>query len=374
MNTEKKSNSLDYKLKQIYFYVTKGCNLRCRHCWVEPKYQNNNVSKAEISTDLFASIIEQPIPLGLTRIKLTGGEPLLHSKISDLIYIIHNFNLELTVETNGLLCTPDVANQITRCKKSFVSVSLDGSTEDVNDSIRGVKGSFKKTLNGIKSLVDAGIQPQIIMTLMRKNSHQVESLIDLAKTVGAGSVKFNAVQPTARGEKMHKAGETLSIDELIRLGSHIETELIPSFDILIYPHHPPAFQPLSRLLGDWSKPAGVCGIRSIIGVLADGSYALCGIGETVSELVFGHAAVDPLNEIWHENQTIIELREGLPGKLEGVCSQCLMVSRCLGNCIAQNYYTNHSLWAPYWYCHQASEAGLFPETRKRPQKLYTTVE
>jgi hypothetical protein len=40
-----------------------------------------------------------------------------------------------------------------------------------------------------------------------------------------------------------------------------------------------------------------------------------------------------------------------------------MKGRCLGSCIAQNYYTSKSLWAPYWYCAQARERGLFPETR-----------
>jgi MoaA/NifB/PqqE/SkfB family radical SAM enzyme len=53
----------------------------------------------------------------------------------------------------------------------------------------------------------------------------------------------------------------------------------------------------------------------------------------------------------------------LPGRLEGVCSRCLMKRRCLGSCVAQNYYSEGRLWAPYWFCRQAEEEGLFPASR-----------
>jgi radical SAM protein with 4Fe4S-binding SPASM domain len=58
-----------------------------------------------------------------------------------------------------------------------------------------------------------------------------------------------------------------------------------------------------------------------------------------------------------------QIREGLPKKLEGICAKCLMKNRCLGNCIAQNYYGAKNLFAPYWYCEQAKKAGLFPPSR-----------
>jgi len=107
----------------------------------------------------------------------------------------------------------------------------------------------------------------------------------------------------------------------------------------------------------------VCGIRGILGVLASGHYALCGIGEQISELVFGIVEIDRLAEVWLENPTLKELRSGLPDRLDGVCSRCLMKHRCMGSCIAQNYYRTGSLWEPYWFCEQAEERDLFPESR-----------
>ena len=104
----------------------------------------------------------------------------------------------------------------------------------------------------------------------------------------------------------------------------------------------------------------------ILGVLANGNYALCGIGMNVPELVFGHAETDRLEDLWETTKVLKELREGLTDRLEGICGDCVMKGVCLGSCIAQNYYKSNNLWAPFWYCEEAKKAGLFPETRMHP--------
>jgi SynChlorMet cassette radical SAM/SPASM protein ScmF len=208
------------------------------------------------------------------------------------------------------------------------------------------------------------MSPQIIMTVMRKNVGQMEEMIKMAESVGAGSVKFNLVQPISRGENMHRAGEALSIEELIELGRKVETTLVPEARFPIYFDHPPAFMPLSRMFGSRGRGCNRCGIVGILGVLADGSYALCGIGETEPDLVFGNAQVDRLEDVWTGSSVLRDVREGMPHRLTGICRDCLMKSMCLGTCVAQNYHRSKSLWAPYWYCEEAGEMGLFPETRK----------
>ena len=126
-------------------------------------------------------------------------------------------------------------------------------------------------------------------------------------------------------------------------------------------HYPPAFRPLHRIASREGNSA--CGIFGILGVIASGQYALCGIGEQVPDLIFGTVGKDSLKTIWQENTILKALREGLPRQLEGVCGQCLMKQPCLGSCVAQNYYSKGSLWAPYWFCEQAEKAGLFPASR-----------
>jgi len=348
-------------LNQMYFYLTEGCNLACRHCWIAPKYDPEAKRYPTLAVELFERSILQAKPLGLSGVKLTGGEPLMHPQIYQLLKIVQREELSLTIETNGLLCTPEMAAEVARSEKRFVSVSLDGADADTHEWVRGISGSFEKTRQGIRNLVNAGIKPQIILSLMRCNSDQVEAVVRLAEELGASSVKFNIVQPTGRGENFHKGINGLDVGELIDLGYFVEMDLARETDLRLYFDYPMAFRRLSRIAS--GDGCGVCGILGILGVIASGYYALCGIGEHIPELVFGQVETDPLEEVWRESKILNELREGLPERLEGVCGRCLMKARCRGSCIAQNYYRSNNLWSPFWFCEQAEAEGLFPSSR-----------
>jgi SynChlorMet cassette radical SAM/SPASM protein ScmF len=363
---EKEQENHKYPLNQIYFYLTEGCNLRCRHCWIAPKYQSEENSYPALDLDLFKSIIEQAKPLGLTGVKLTGGEPLLHPQIHEILELIRLEAISLNVETNGVLCTPDLAWKMALCKSPFISVSLDGSDAETHEWVRGVVGCFEETLRGIRNLIEAGLKPQLIMSVMSHNKDQMERVVRLAEDLDAGSVKFNIVQPTARGEKLYDSGEALSIEQLVELGRWVENTLSTSTALPIYYDHPPAFRPLGKMFGSNGDGCGICGILGILGVLANGSYALCGIGERVPELVFGQATTDDLENIWTNSFVFQELRKGLPECLDGICDRCLMKKMCLGKCLAQNYYRSKSIWGSFWFCEEAYRLGLFPESRIIP--------
>ena len=349
------------KLNMLYFYLAEGCNLACRHCWLAPKLDSTGSQYPTLPVELFETAIREAKPLGLGAVKLTGGEPLLHPHFMQLLEIIRREELGLMVETNGLLCTPEIAAEIAKSPKNFVSVSIDGTDAASHEWVRGVAGSFDAARQAVRNLVAAGIRPQVIFSVMRGNAEQVDAIVAMAEELGAASLKFNIIQPTARGEKLHEAQETLDVAELIALGRHVEQELAPKSKMKLFFHYPHAFRALSRIAS--GDGCSACGILGILGVLASGQYALCGIGEQVPELNFGEVGKVGLGEVWRENPVLKALRDGLPGRLEGVCSRCLMKGRCLGSCIAQNYYRTRSLWAPFWFCEQAEAAGLFPASR-----------
>ncbi|MDD1778650.1 MAG: SynChlorMet cassette radical SAM/SPASM protein ScmF [Candidatus Helarchaeota archaeon] len=351
-------------LESIYFYITGDCNLACRHCWVSPMYQRKSVSQSALDFDIFCNIIDEAKPLGLTSVKLTGGEPLIHPRIEELLSFIRQENLSLNLESNGIALTPEIADMIASIKNPFVSISLDGIDASTHEWMRGVIGSYDMTLKGIRTIINAGIKPQIIMTLTRRNVHQIEALLNLAQFEGAESVKFNILQPVARGKSLYEQGESLSVLELIQIGSWIEKDIAPSAQIRVNFSHPYAFQPLNRLFHN-NYFCGTCRIHRILGVLHDGSYALCGIGQTVPELIFGHASTDRLSDLWYSEPTLQKIRKGIPDQLKRTCRECVMKNLCLGYCVAQNFISNHDLFAPFWYCEEAAKMGLFPETRVR---------
>lgn len=367
-NFHKQKGCLSFPLRQIYFYITGGCNLACHHCWIAPKYLAIQENCPSLDFDLFRSIVKQAKLLGLTGVKLTGGEPTLHPQIMNILRFIRFENLRITIETNGILCTPELSRELAAGKNPFVSVSLDGVDKETHEWVRGREGCFQKALEGIRNLVGAGLKPQIIMTLMRRNKDQIEEVIRLAKSLGAGSVKFNILQPTARGKKMHEEGEALNIEELVSLGQRVENRLSATTSLWLFYHHPLAFRPFGRVFGHDGNGCNTCGVLRILGVLSDGSYALCGIGQAVPELIFGHAERDHLSDVWNDAPTLMELRNGIPHRFEGICRDCLLKGICLGSCLAQNYYTHKNLWSGFWYCERANQNGLFPESRRRERK------
>ncbi len=350
-----------HAINTLYFYLTEGCNLACRHCWMGPRFEATGTRYPSLPVELFETAIREARPLGLSGVKLTGGEPLLHPHFTRLLEIVRREALKLTIETNGLLCTPEVASEIAKSPNRFVSVSIDGTDAATHEWVRGVPGAFEAACQAVRNLVATGTRPQVIFTVMRRNAGQVAAAVKMAEQLGATSLKFNVVQPTARGETLHETRETLAIAELIALGRHVEQDLAPRTPVKLFFHYPHAFRALKRIAS--GDGCGSCGLMGILGVIASGHYALCGIGEQVPEFVFGAVGKTSLEEVWRDNAMLKALRDGLPDRLEGVCGRCLMKWRCLGSCVAQNYYSSGRLWAPYWFCEQAEEAGLFPPSR-----------
>ncbi len=349
-------------LNMYYIYLTSGCNLACRHCWLTPAYQANGGTGGHLDYRLFKLAVEEGLPLGLSGVKLTGGEPLLHPDFTRIVDLVYENELNMTMETNGVLMNDSLARFLKeKSPLPFISVSLDGASASTHDPFRGVEGSFDKAVQGIHSLVAVGIRPQVIMSLHEGNVDDIEPLVVMAEKLGAGSVKFNLIQPSGRGEMMKERNQTLGIKQLIELGKWVETDLQKQTKLVLHYSWPMAFYGIRRLLrkGSW----GTCGIHNILGILPMGQLAMCGIGIEIPELSYGRLDEDRIKDIWCTNPMLISLRQDVPKNLEGVCAGCLLKKQCLGSCIAENFHQSRRLTSAYWFCHQANEIMLFPTTR-----------
>ena len=133
-------------------------------------------------------------------------------------------------------------------------------------------------------------------------------------------------------------------------------------EIPVYFDIPVAFHGIRQLTHD---PLGSCHVLNILGMLSGGELALCGIGTTIPELIYGHIAHDDLRVVWAAAPGLTRLRSLLPAQLEGVCGQCLHRDSCLGACVANNYHETGRLSAAYRFCAEADGLGLFPASRRR---------
>jgi len=357
-------------LRSFYLYLTNGCNLRCRHCWINPTYVNGEPSPGEyIDLSLLKNAVAEARPLGLCQAKLTGGEPLLHPQFVEIVDFFSEQKIPLTMETNGTLMTRDLAVHLKEKSSLWhVSVSIDSVRPEYHDWFRGVEGAFDKAVVGVKHLVAAGYRPQIIMCPHQGNVHEIDDLVKMATDLGAGSVKFNPVTNVGRGKTLKERGKTLNFDETSNLVHYINNNLQGKSSIAVLSMLPPALLSVNELLIR-GMYVGTCRVLNILGFLGSGEMALCGIGRTVPELCFGRLGEDDLKDAWCTHPKLIELREGLTEKYPGICGDCIHSGRCLMHCVAQNYVENGELLSPDPMCMAAERRGVFPESRRRSSAM-----
>jgi SynChlorMet cassette radical SAM/SPASM protein ScmF len=362
------SKQKPYFLGAIYLNVTDRCNLKCRHCWLSPHSipaAKQEVGKREgytegLSVSVMRDVINQARPLGLHTIKLTGGEPFLRSDIMDFVSLFHEQELTVDIETNGTLIDESIARKLKQYKVRTISVSLDGAEHETHDRFRGVDGAFAMATRGIDHLRQQNLNTQVIISLHRGNVEEIENIAFFAADLGVQSLKINPIMPIGRGYKMRQEDLTLSVEELIEFSQNIREHLQPKIGIPIYYYLPIAFEPFTYVVqGTHPK----CPVLNILGIVENGDISFCGIENVEKDLVMGNVNSDRLDTIWMNHPLLKTMRESVPWQLEGICGRCFFKKICLGTCRACAYHLEKSLTAPYWFCQEAFEKGLFPETR-----------
>ncbi len=344
----------EFRLTTLYFYISGGCNLSCKHCWISPESKNG-----DLNSDGVKDVINQAVELGARNVKLTGGEPFLRKDIFQILQFIREKNLAVIIETNGTFIQEREAEELKRLGVGFISVSIDGPDAEFHDKLRGVKGAFEMAVRGIKALKKAGFSPQVIACIYRKNVSDIERLALLVQDLGAGSLKLNPIMQIGRGENFDKEKELLGVKELLELERYIQENLQPKVKLSILLDIPFAFKKLSYIKSNHSR----CGLLGMIGILSDGTVSICGIGEEIKELNMGSIKKNRLRDIWEDNEILNFIRVNIPDKLEGICERCVFKRLCLGKCRAHAYHESKSLTAPFYFCQEAYESSFFPETR-----------
>ncbi len=359
------------QLTSLYINPTQYCNLRCRHCWVSPPYaENRSGADGEMTMKETIGVVREAMELGLTSVKITGGEPLLREDLEDLLIFCLRNNIKTWIETNGTLVDTKSAKMFKGAGLDFISVSLDSPFAEKHDVFRGRKGAFDSATRGIRNLVSEGFTPQVIMTLYRENVDDFTRFLDLMGELGVSDVKVNIISCIGRGRDMKRLGMAPSVEEVLRFSENLNMVKV-SFKGYVFLDLPAAFKSLEDVK---KRNFGRCAVKNILGLLSDGRISLCGVGYMDEKLIFGSVRGNPgaLKDIWINSPDLKRIREDIPAKLEGVCGICVFKNICTGSCRAEAYYEGGDLvTAPSRFCQTAYEKGLFPTTRLVPEPLRT---
>jgi MoaA/NifB/PqqE/SkfB family radical SAM enzyme len=187
--------------------LTNRCNLSCAHCM-----RRRDIPASDLDLEFLESVLRQAKEFGIQRVTFTGGEPFMHPRWQEAVEKLAEMGFIFSIVTNGILLNkvaPFLVRPAIRRNLQHISVSLDGTTEDVNDEIRG-RGSYRKTMKGILAAHARGIPMVLKFTMNRKNFSQIEEVVFSASKLGMERVEFAHMHPTPENIK---AGLSLTPDE-----------------------------------------------------------------------------------------------------------------------------------------------------------------
>ncbi len=166
------------------------CNAKCRTCdrWQE------TADPRTLSTAEGKNLIAQLARAGAMHLCFTGGEPLLRKDIYELIACARENKLSTSMFTNALLLNERRANELINAGLDAVYISLDGSTPELNDALRGINGYFKlasAAIENLKALRSNG-RPKIFLafTVNKANMYDLENIARLVKTRALDGLSF----------------------------------------------------------------------------------------------------------------------------------------------------------------------------------------
>ncbi len=310
--------------------LTLKCNLKCVHCYnfdrskPAPKSTLDN----ELTPTEVRRILKELSDSGALMVSFSGGEALLYPELTQLIVYARSLHMAVKIKSNATLLTEVRAQEIFAAGATEMDISLYGATSATHDAFTTLKGSFERTLRGIRAARKVGIYPAISFILHRGCFREVESMIALAKDLDASyslSTELTARYDGTQDSQDHRMTRA-ELDELMTGPSgHLFSDL---------------YNPIDSVQCACAKL--VCGVNST------GEVYPC-IGAPIAS---GNLRQQSFSEIWKNSPELNKIR-GL--KLEDfkICKPCEHRHYCQRSSGSIYVDTGNYTGPEPWTCMQA---------------------
>ena len=165
----------DRRLNYLRISVTDRCNLRCRYCM--PENGIKLLSHADIlSYDEIAEFTRVAVANGITKVRITGGEPLVRKGIVDLVSMLSAISgiEDLSMTTNGILLK-EYASGLKAAGLQRVNISLDTIDKQRFEFITR-NGSLDDVFEGISAALEAGLTPVKINCVVKESASEADAI------------------------------------------------------------------------------------------------------------------------------------------------------------------------------------------------------
>lgn len=322
------------ELPILILFPHSRCNCRCLMCDIW-----RATTKDELAVGEIAGWLGEWRVLGVERVVLSGGEPLLHSHRRELCGLLAEAGIKITLLSTGLLLRRD-ADWLVRCCDDVV-VSLDGPRE-VHDRIRNVPRAYDKLAAGVAAVRAAGgggVALSARTTVQRENYRHLRATVAAARELGLDRVSFLAADVASEafnrpgGWGPERRGEVaLGTEDLEPLAAELATlerDCAADFASGFIAESPAKlrrrlYRYFAALRGHGRLPPVECNAPWVSTVIeADGTVRPCFFQPPLGNLRQAESLGAILN-----SPSAIAWRRGLDTHRDAICRQCVC-SVCL---------------------------------------------
>lgn len=348
----------------VVWNMTQRCNLKCVHCYAKAVTEDGT---DPISTEQAKVMIDDLAQFGAPVMLFSGGEPLVRKDLPELAKYATSKGMRAVISTNGTLIDRNMAKMLKEVGLSYVGVSLDGG-EEVHDAFRGVKGAYKKALEGLDYCREEGIKVGLRFTINKRNAVEVPKIFELMKEREIPRVCFYHLVYSGRGSELIK--EDLSHQETREMVDLIMDKTRELYDqgyqkeVLTVDNHADGPYLWMRMKKEDPKRAeevfkllqfneGNSSGRGFACISWDGKVSA---DQFWRHHVFGNVLERPFSEIWVDPN--IELLHQLKDKrphVKGRCAKCQFLNICGGNFRARAEAVYGDVWAEDPACYLTDE-------------------
>jgi len=329
--------------------LTNRCNLSCLHCYSKATLESEDALDTE---EIFKTMSDMA-QSGIKFIIFSGGEPLTRHDIFDIAARARELGIITYLSTNGLYVHKSNVEKIVAAF-DYIGVSIDGR-EETHDHFRGLKGSFKLSMEAIKLLLQHSNRVGIRFTLTTQTLDDLPFIFELAETLNIPKVYISHLVYSGRGLEnramdlstqqrieavkfvLSKAFDYYKSNKSIEVVTgNMEMDAIALFEEFSrrYPEHSSNMH--DRLLKWGGNSAG----RKLVNIDSRGNVK----PDPFFPVTLGSIKEKPFGLIWNDpdNSLLTALRTH-PRALEGKCSECEYLSICNGGSRARAYAVHGTL-------------------------------
>ena len=286
-------------IEYLRLSLTQRCNFSCGYCGGKASLGE----KDELTPREIQLLLEAFATCGISRLRLTGGEPLLRGDLAEIVRLaaaVPEFN-DISLTTNGALLSVPLAKQLKAAGLRRVNISIDSLKPERFKKITG-GGRLADVLGGIDAALSSSLTPLHLNVVLTRgvNDDEADDFLSFAKN-NPVTVRFIELMPFGgAGEGIVPNGEILARHpELLPVRKEFSGQ--PSCNFTA-----PGWKGAAGFISPVTEK--FCGVCNRVRVLADGSLKPClGSGETT--------ALKPL--LWDRDKLIETIRNAVQNKASG---------------------------------------------------------